>query len=222
MLSAAGDIIILFDVDNTLLDNDTFGAELSHRLEGAFGKDECERYWRIFHDSRSQLGVADYLGSLQLFRAGHEHDPQLLHLSEFMLEYPFADRVYPQALAAVEHLASFGATAVLSDGDVVFQPRKIRRSGIWYAVGGRVMVCLHKEQSLDVMQQRYPASRYLMIDDKPGLLAAMKRRMGARLTTFFVRQGHYAHEPDALSHDPPPDRIVERIGDLTSLTSAEL
>jgi FMN phosphatase YigB (HAD superfamily) len=211
---SAGDVIFLLDVDNTLLDNDRFAADLSDRLEQSFGALERERYWAIFGRSREQLGFADYLGSLQAFRTGLDDHPDLLAMSEFMLEYPFAARLFPRALESVARLNTLGRAVVLSDGDVVFQPRKIQRSGICDAVGGRVMICLHKERVLDHMQQRYPARHYVMVDDKPNLLAAMKSVLESRLTTIFVRQGHYALAPESNSVDPAPDMTIERIGDL--------
>lgn len=218
---AADNIVFLLDVDNTLLDNDRFGADLGDRLERTFGAAERARYWKIFGDRRDELGLADYLGSLQLFRAGLDDDPQLLHMSEFLLEYPFADRVYGQALAAVAHLATLGTPVVLSDGDIVFQPRKIRRAGIWDAVSGRVLIYLHKERVLDHVQQRYPAPHYVMVDDKPNLLAKMKTVMGGKLTTVFVRQGHYAHDVQSNTQLPPPDRTIEGIGDLLTLNLSD-
>jgi len=212
-----GDVVFLLDVDNTLLDNDRFGADLSDRLEQGFGRAGRERYWAIFTGLRERLGLADYLGSLQSFRSGLDDDPHLLRMSEYLLEYPFSALVYPQALAAIEHLRAFGRPAVLSDGDVVFQPRKIQRAGIWDAVGGRVLIYLHKEQVLDHVLMRYPASHYVMIDDKANLLAAMKSTLGEKLTTVFVRQGHYALAAESNSVQPPPDRVIERIGDLLTL-----
>ena len=133
------DIVFLLDVDNTLLDNDRFGADLGARLEQAFGADQRDRYWAIFTALREALSYADYLGALQKFRFGLDDDPQLLQLSSFLLDYPFADRLYPRALEVIGYLNTLGLTVVLSDGDVVFQPRKVQRSGIWDAVGGRVL-----------------------------------------------------------------------------------
>lgn len=210
----AGEVIFLLDVDNTLLDNDRFAADLGDRLEQAFGAAERARYWAIFGRLREQLGLADYLGTLQAFRAGLDDHPDLLAMSEFLLEYPFAQRLFPRALEAVAHLRTLGRPAVLSDGEVVFQPRKIQRSGIWEAVEGRVMIYVHKERVLDHMQQRYPANHYVMVDDKPNLLAAMKSTLKDRLTTVFVRQGHYALATESNSVDPAPDMTLERIGDL--------
>jgi FMN phosphatase YigB (HAD superfamily) len=210
----ADELIFLLDVDNTLLDNDRFAADLGDRLEQAFGASERARYWAIFAGIREQLGLADYLGSLQAFRGGLDDHPELLAMSEYLLEYPFAARLFPGALEAVAHLSTLGRPAVLSDGDIVFQPRKIRRSGIWDAVEGRVMIYLHKERVLDHMQERYPSNHYVMVDDKPNLLAAMKSALKNKLTTVFVRQGHYALAPESNSVAPAPDLTIERIGDL--------
>ena len=204
----------LLDVDNTLLDNDRFAADLGEHLEQAFGAAERARYWEIFARLREQLGFADYLASLQAFRAGLDDHPDLLAMSEFLLEYPFSARLFPRALEAVAHLSTLGRPAILSDGDIVFQPRKIQRSGLWNAVQGRVMIYLHKERVLDHMQQRYPANHYVMIDDKPNLLAAMKSILGDTLTTVFVRQGHYALAAESNSVKPAPDMTIERIAEL--------
>jgi FMN phosphatase YigB (HAD superfamily) len=217
----APDVVFLLDVDDTLLDNDRFGADLGDRLEQSFGRTERERYWRIFAERREQLGLADYLGSLQLFRTGLDDDPKLLEMSEYLLEYPFSELLYPGSLAAIAHLGSFGSPVVLSDGDVVFQPRKIQRSGIWSAVAGRVLIYLHKERVLDHVQRRYPAAHYVMVDDKPNLLAAMKTVLGAKLTTVFVRQGHYALAAESNTQLPPPDRVIEHIGDLLTFNPSD-
>jgi FMN phosphatase YigB (HAD superfamily) len=207
-------VVFLLDVDNTLLDNDRFAADLGDRLEQAFGAAERARYWDIFGRRRATLELADYLGSLQEFRVGLDDDPKLLDMSQFLLEYPFASRLFPKALEAVAHLRTLGFPVVLSDGDIVFQPRKIQRAGIWAAVEGRVMIYVHKEKVLDHMQRRYPAKHYVMVDDKANLLAAMKSVLGARVTTVFVRQGHYALAAESNSVVPAPDMSIERIGDL--------
>ena len=220
MLSSTG-TVFLVDVDNTLLDNDRFGEDLGDRLERSFGRLQRERYWQIFSSRRAETGIADYLGSLQLFRDGLDGDPRLLEMSAYLLEYPFGTLVYPGALEAIAHASKIGIVVVLSDGDIVFQPHKIKRAGIWDAVDARVLIFPHKEQALDRIQERYPARRYVTVDDKPALLAAMKRILGARLTTVFVRQGHYALAAQSNA-SPPPDRVIERIGDLTSLNASDL
>jgi FMN phosphatase YigB (HAD superfamily) len=216
-----GDVVFLLDVDNTLLDNDRFGTDLGQRLEQAFGAAARAHYWQLFEDLRKKSGVADYLGSLQAFRTGLDDDPALLRMSEYLLEYPFSALLYPQALAAILHLRTLGRPVVLSDGDVVFQPRKVQHSGIWDAVDGAVLIYLHKEQVLDHVLKRYPASHYVMIDDKPNLLAAMKRVLGEKLTTVFVRQGHYALAAESNAVAPAPDRAIERIGDLVTFNLSD-
>ena len=215
------DTVFLLDVDNTLLDNDRFGADLGAKLEQSFGAEARKRYWDIFEDLRNKSGFADYLGSLQLFRAGLDDDPHLLEMSDFLLEYPFAGLLYPQALAAIAHLRNLGRPVVLSDGDMVFQPRKIKHAGIWNAVDGAVLIYLHKEKVLDHVQRRYPAPHYVVVDDKPTLLAAMKSKLGGQLTTVFVRQGHYALASGANAVQPSPDRVIEHIGEITALNLSD-
>jgi FMN phosphatase YigB (HAD superfamily) len=216
------DTVFLFDVDNTLLDNDAVTADLGAHLESEFGRPARERYWAIFETLRSELGYADYLGALQRYRREDPDDPQLLRMSGFLIDYPFPSRLYPGALQAVAHCGRAGPTAILSDGDVVFQPRKITRSGLWDAVEGRVMIYLHKEQMLQAVERRHPAQHYVMIDDKLRILDAMKKVWGSRLTTIFVRQGHYALDLANISAYPPADVTLERIGDLAGLNLANL
>ncbi len=211
-------LLLMLDVDNTLLDNDRFGADLGDWLESAFGADERVRYWAIYEALKKSLGYADYLGALQLFRTGNSDQVRLQQAGEFMLDYPFRDRLYPQALDVIAHLAGIAPVIVLSDGDMVFQPRKIRRAGIAAAVAGRVLVYVHKQHELDDLRYRYPAQRYSMVDDKPLLLSEMKRAPGIALQTIFVRQGHYALASDAAMLSPPPDRTILRIGELLSFT----
>jgi FMN phosphatase YigB (HAD superfamily) len=212
-------LVFLFDVDNTLLDNDRFGADLSARLERSFGAAGRDRYWMLYTALRQTLSYADYLGALQQFRAGQEDHPDLLQLSSFMLDYPFAERLYPRALEAIQHVSQLGLPVILSDGDVVFQPRKILRSGLWDAVAGRVLIDVHKERSIDAMRRRFPAGHYVMIDDKAAILATMKRVLGDALTTVFVRQGHYAAQVDHAP-DPLPDVTIDHIGDLIHFNAA--
>ena len=220
--SGAEETVFLLDVDNTLLDNDRFGADLSDHLTQVFGAGERVRYWKLFVERREKHGLADYLGILESFRSGLENDPRLPRLSDFLLDYPFATLLYPQALATVAHLGTLGMPVLLSDGDVVFQTRKIRHAGLWDAVAGRVLVYLHKERVMDSVQRLFPASHYVAVDDKPNLLAAMKAAIGSQLTTIFVRQGHYAHDVQAHTELPPPDRVIERIGDLAQLNLTNL
>jgi FMN phosphatase YigB (HAD superfamily) len=209
--------VFLLDVDNTLLDNDAVIADLRRHLVEAFGPDCDQRYWEIFEQLRAELGYADYLGALQRYRIEHPREMHALQISLFLLHYPFASRVYPGAIDAIRALRARGRTAILSDGDVVFQPRKIERSGLWEAVAGEVLIYIHKEQMLDDVERRYPAAHYVMIDDKRRILAAMKQVWGSRLTTVFVRQGHYAHDPEHLEGFPPADVTVDRIAELRDL-----
>jgi len=206
--------VFLFDVDNTLLDNDTVQADLSAYLEREFGRVSRNRYWALFEELRVELGYADYLGALQRYRLENLDDPQLLRVSAFLIDYPFAERLYPGALAALARCGELGRTVLLSDGDVVFQPRKVQRSGLWDAVSGRALIYLHKEQMLDAVERRYPASHYVMIDDKLRILTAMKSAWGSRLTTIFARQGHYAHDPRELATHGQADFAVQHIGEL--------
>lgn len=206
--------VFLFDVDNTLLDNDAVQADLSVHLERKFGRASRDRYWSLFEELRGELGYADYLGALQRYRLENLDDPQLLQVSSFLVDYPFAERLYQGALAALAHCGRLGQTVILSDGDVVFQPRKVQRAGLWDAVSGRVLIYLHKEQMLAAVERRYPAEHYVMIDDKLRILTAMKRVWGARLTTVFARQGHYALDPRELASYPAADLAVQRIGEL--------
>jgi FMN phosphatase YigB (HAD superfamily) len=208
------DTVFLLDVDNTLLDNDAVIADLRRHLVEKIGP-ECElRYWQIFEQLRTELGYADYLGALQRYRIENPRETYVLQLSLFLLHYPFSNRLYPGALEAVHTLRARGRTAILSDGDVVFQPRKIERSGIWEAVAGEVLIFIHKEQMLDEVERRYPARRYVMVDDKLRILTAMKKVWADRLTTVFVRQGHYAADPAQVDPYPAADVSLERIGDL--------
>jgi FMN phosphatase YigB (HAD superfamily) len=214
--------VFLFDVDNTLLNNDAVQDDLGDHLEREFGRSARERYWAIFETLRAELGYADYLGALQRYRLEDPDDPQLLMMSGFLIDYPFRNRLYPQALEAIAYCRRAGPTAILSDGDVVFQPRKVQRSGLWEAVEGRVMIYLHKERMLESVERRQPARHYVMMDDKLRLLDAMKKIWGDRLTTVFVRQGHYALDLASVSAYPPADVTLERIGDLVSLSPADL
>jgi FMN phosphatase YigB (HAD superfamily) len=211
------DVVFLFDVDNTLLDNDAVTADLKSHILKVFGPARAQEYWDTFQECRQRLGYADYLGALQQYRLKHPRHPRLLAISLFLLDYPFATRLYPSSLDLVRSLTGRGPVAILSDGDVVFQPRKVERSGLWKAVDGRVLIYVHKEQMLDDVQQRYPARRYVMVDDKVWLLAAMKQIWGERLRTVFVRQGHYALDPRVAGTRPAPDMTVDSIGELLPL-----
>jgi FMN phosphatase YigB (HAD superfamily) len=207
-------VVCLVDVDNTLLDNDRIIADLMRHLEAEVGHERQHRYWEIFAGLREQLGYADYLGALQRYRIEYPRDPHLLTVSSYLINYPFANRLYPASLDAIEHLQRWATVVILSDGDVVFQPRKVERSGLFEAVQKNVLIYVHKEQELDDVAQRYPAEHYILIDDKLRILDAVKRAWGGRVTTVFPRQGHYAHDPRELACYPPADLSIDRIGDL--------
>ncbi len=210
-------IVFLLDVDNTLLDNDRVAQDLRHYLTQNFGVERQNRYWQAFEDLRIELGYADYLGALQRYRLDFPTDPHLLKVSSFLIDYHFANRLYPGSLDAIERLNHWGPTVILSDGDAVFQPRKVERSGIWDAVQGRVLIYIHKEEMLDDVEQKYPARHYVMVDDKIRILTAMKKLWGPKLTTVFVAQGHYANDPAETGKYPPADVSVARIGELADI-----
>ncbi len=207
-------VVFLFDVDNTLLNNDQVQSDLQKHLAEEVGAAGAQRYWALFEKLRRQLGYADYLGALQRYRIEYPHDLQLLTVSRFLIDYPFANRLYANSLDAIEHVQRWGTAALLSDGDVVFQPRKVHRSGLFEAVRGRMMIYVHKERELADVARRHPAEHYVMLDDKLRILAAMKKIWRRRVTTIFVRQGHYALDPALAAKSPPADMTIGHIGDL--------
>jgi len=215
-------VVFLFDVDNTLLENDRVAADLQRHLASQVGAKGAQEYWRIFEQLRTELGYADYLGALQRYRNKHPRAQQLLCMSDFLIDYPFAERLFPDALKAIEHVQQWGPAVILSDGDVVFQPLKVTRSGLSDAVFGRVLIYVHKEQELDDVEQRYPAEHYVLVDDKLRILTSVKKLWGSRVTTIFVRQGHYATDPKILASYPPADVSIGRIGDLLQYSLPEL
>lgn len=206
--------VFLFDVDNTLLDNDRVVADLMRHLEHEVGYERQQRYWAIFEELRAELGYADYLGALQRYRVEYPRDPHLLTVSSYLVNYPFANRLFPNSLDALDHCKAWGPVVILSDGDVVFQPRKVERSGLFEAVEKNVLIYVHKELELDDVERRYPAEHYVLVDDKLRILTAVKEVWGSRVTTVFPRQGHYALDPQVLADYPPADVSIERIGDL--------
>jgi FMN phosphatase YigB (HAD superfamily) len=207
-------VVFLLDCDNTLLDNDRVQQDLRDHLASQFGPAERDRYWQILEQLRGERGYTDYLGALQRYRLHDRSDPRLLEMSTYLVDYPFAARLYPGALEVIRHLGQWGPSVILSDGDVVFQPRKIQRSGLWAAVDGRVLIYIHKEITLADVAERYPARHYVMVDDKIRLLTAIKQIWGERVTTIFPRQGHYARDPHIVDAYPPADLTIEWIGEL--------
>jgi hypothetical protein len=207
-------VVFLFDVDNTLIDNDCVQAHLKEHLGEAYGVAARDRYWEILEGLRSELGYVDYLGALERFRIEEIHRPDVLRMSSWLVDYPFAERLYPHALDAVKHVRQWGTTVILSDGDAVFQPRKVERSGLWQAFEERVLIYVHKEQELNDVERFYPADHYVLIDDKLQILTAVKKSWKERVTTVFPKQGHYAFDPNILAECPPADVELARIGDL--------
>jgi len=208
------DLIFLFDVDNTLLDNDRIQRDLSDHLIASYGQIARDRYWTLFEDLRDTLGYADYLGALQRYRLEDLHNPKILRIANFLADYPFADRLYPAALEVVRLVSGWGPAVILSDGDAAFQPRKVERSGLWRAFADNVLIYVHKEEALDDVERLYPARHYVMIDDKLRILDALKQQWGDRVTTVFPRQGHYANDPGELRNRRQADIAIDAIGDL--------
>jgi hypothetical protein len=211
------DLVFLFDVDNTLLDNDRFQSDLFRHIEREFGRDARTRYLEIFEELRNQLGYADYLGALERYRQEKLRDPRFLHMANWVIEYPFPQRLYDGAIEVVRRARKWGHVAILSDGDAVFQPRKVDRSGLWKAVGGNVLIFIHKEQELETVEQLYPARHYVVVDDKLRLLEAIKEIWKDRVTTVFVQQGHYARDKKAIAQYRPADISIRRIADLLDI-----
>jgi len=206
-------VVFLIDVDNTLLDNDRIQRDLKDHLEHAYGSAARERYWQVLDDLFAELGYRDYLGALQRYRNEHPREVELLAMSGYLIDYPFADRLFPAAIDVLKRLAKFGPTIILSDGDVVFQPHKVERAGLAAAVAGRVLIYVHKEAALDDVERRFPAERYVIVDDKRRILAAVKQFWGERVTTVFARQGSYAHEPN-IDSLPAADWTIDHIAEL--------
>ncbi len=214
-------VIFLFDIDNTLIDNDRVTADVDAYISYEHGVKARDRYWAIFEALRSELGYADYLGALERYRIEELHDPRILRMSNWLVDYPFADRLYPGALEAVKKVRTWAPSVILSDGDAVFQPRKVQRSGLWQAFDGHVLIFVHKEEELEDVERFYPSEHYVMIDDKIRILAKMKEVWGDRVTTVFPRQGHYAKDPKILAEFPHGDIQIDSIGELARFELAD-
>jgi FMN phosphatase YigB (HAD superfamily) len=215
-------VVFLFDVDNTLLDNDRVAQNLRAFLEKEVGAARSNRYWEIFEALRAELGYADYLGALQRYRVENPYDSHLLAVSTYLINYPFANRLFPNSLDVIEHCRQFGKVVILSDGDVVFQPRKVERSGLFEAVEKNILIYIHKETELADVERRYPAEHYVLVDDKLRILTAIKKIWRERVTTVFPRQGHYAFDEKEIAKYPPADITIERIGDLLNFEVQKL
>ena len=216
------DVVFLFDVDNTLLDNDTVQAELKSHLAEAYGTAARDRYVAILAQLVNELGYTDYLGALERLRVEMMHRPEVLRMSSWLVDYPFANRLFPRALEVVRHVSQWGLPVILSDGDAVFQPRKVERSGLWKAFEDRVLIYIHKEQELEYVERLYPARHYVLIDDKLRILATVKKAWGDRVTTVFPKQGHYAFDPSILAEYPRADLEIDKIGDLLRYDRSKL
>jgi hypothetical protein len=215
-------VVFLFDVDNTLLDNDRVTRDLKTFLEKEVGRARCDRYWQIFEDLRAELGYADYLGTLQRYRVEHPYDSHLLAVSTYLVNYHFANRLFPNSLDVLENCKKMGKVVILTDGDVVFQPRKIERSGLFEAVEGNILIYIHKESELRDVERRYPSEKYVLVDDKLRILTAVKKIWGEKVTTVFPRQGHYAFDEKEIAKYPPADLTVENVGDLLNFSFERL
>ena len=221
-MTETADTVFLFDVDNTLLDNDRFQADLGAHLADNYGPEARDRFWVIFEELRAELGYADYLGTLERFRLGAMHHPKMLRIANWLVDYPFHERLYPNAVPVVEAAQRVGITAILSDGDAVFQPRKVEKSGLWRVFGDNVLIYIHKELELADVETHFPARHYVVIDDKLRILDAVKRIWADRVTTVFPRQGHYAADSKILSEFPAADITIDHIGDLLEYNLAAL
>jgi FMN phosphatase YigB (HAD superfamily) len=213
-MSETHGLVFLFDVDNTLLDNDRMKRDLGDYVRRTFGEKAEDELWKLYGEERVKHGYADFLGTLELFRLAHLHDARVLHLANWVMDYPYIERLYPDALGVVRHVRQWGLPVILTDGDGVFQPHKLERAGLLSAFGGHVLNYVHKEQELDSVRRAYPAKHYVLVDDKLSLLNVAKRAWGDRVTTIFPRQGHYANDAKVLAHSQPADIEIERIADL--------
>jgi FMN phosphatase YigB (HAD superfamily) len=221
-MTETGDTVFLFDVDNTLLDNDRVQADLGAHLADNYGPGIRDRFWVIFEELRAELGYADYLGTLERYRLEAMHHPKMLRIANWLVDYPFHERLYPNAVRVVEAAQRVGITAILSDGDAVFQPRKVEKSGLWRVFGDNVLIYIHKELELADVETHFPARHYVVIDDKLRILDAVKRIWTDRVTTVFPRQGHYAADAKILSEFPAADITIDHIGDLLEYDLAAL
>ena len=216
------DTVFLFDVDNTLLDNDRIQSDLGKHLAENYGAEVRDRFWVIFEQLRAELGYADYLGALERYRLEAMHHPKVLRIANWLVDYPFQERLYPNAIEVVKAAKQSGITAILSDGDAEFQPRKIEKSGLWPVFGDNVLIYVHKELELADVETHFPARHYVLIDDKLRILDAIKRVWRDRVTTVFPRQGHYAADQRILSEFPPADITIDHIGELLEYDLAAL
>ena len=215
-------IIFLVDVDDTLLNGDCIQTDFKQHMEREFGIQCRDRYWVIQEELFNELGYRDYLEALQRFRLEYPYEPHLVTAANFFVDYPFANRLYPGALNVLEHFRKWSKTVILTDGDMVLQPRKIQQSGIFEMVEGNVLVYVHKEEALEDIKRRYPAEHYVLVDDKLRILTAFKKAWANHVTTVFPKQGEFALDPQVLSSYPAADIAVDQISDLLSYSLSDL
>ena len=207
-------IVFLVDVDDPLLDNDRIQNDLRNNLEREFGQGNRDRYWVMQEEMSQEAGCRDYLRALQRYRSENPTDVRILSMSSFLADYPFANRLYPGALDVLERFRSWDQTVILSDGDLVFQPRRVERSGISEVVEGHVFIYVHKQEALEDVWKRYPARHYVLVDDKLRILTAVKKGWGDGVTAVFPRQGKFAHDRAVIAANPTSDVTVARASDL--------
>ncbi len=212
--------VFLLDCDNTLLDNDALKADLDVRLRAFLGESLVERFWVVYEGVRGLRGTVDFPLTFERFREDLPDGATLERVRSIIMDYPFAEHVYPATLSTLRYLRRIGLPAIVSDGDSVYQPRKIERSKLADAVEGRVLVYVHKEEHLDEILARWPSDLYVMVDDKARILSATKERFPDRFVTVHVRQGHYGTDPERFA--VPPDVSIEHIGDLRDISLATL
>ncbi|MGI8644014.1 MAG: HAD family hydrolase [Thermomicrobiales bacterium] len=216
-------ITILLDVDNTLLDNDAAKSELDRRIRDHLGDPRADIFWQAYEAVRAETSVVSYPCTLANF--WHESDSTASietrsELADLVMEFPYAEFLYPGAMDAIAHLRQFGRVAILSDGDPAYQPSKIARAGIVQAVDGYVLVYGHKEEHLDEITAAFPADHYLLVEDKPENLTKVRAGLdGAPFTGILVRQGKYAGVAGA---DAAADITLDQVGDLCTLDLSDL
>lgn len=220
-MSRIAPVAFLFDVDNTLLDNDRVRAELAETIERIVGPERGEAFWESYEQVRRDRDYVDYPNTIARFGRAFPDEVGYPDVADAILGYPYRAAVFPGAHDVLRQAQRVGPVAILTDGDPVYQPAKVARAGLTEAIDGPVLVFDHKEQHLAEVERRVPAERYVMVDDKPRILAAMSDRLGERMSTLHVCQGRYAH---AAEHDefPDADRTVDAIAELLDVDLASV
>lgn len=213
-------LVVLCDVDNTLLNDNRIVSDLCDFLLDKLGEQGAKQYWTHFEALSQSLGYADYLGALQRARDEHPHEMHFIAITNFLLTYPFSERLFPRALDVIDHVACWALPVIVSDGDVVLQPIKLHRAGLARKVQDRVLVYIHKEKELDDIMQRYPATHYVFVEDNLSILSSVKREWGQRVTTIHIRP--HGHPPDEGRTALQPDITLNDIGDMLRINEADL